>query len=173
MHALLLTAIPTRAAATRQVVQHILQTSQHLPTGNLISSATSAAVDGTDSSISQAGGGDAGADGGKSAASAVGGASKAADKLQDQLAGISSGVAALEQAVVAHQDGDVCGEVWKQLVLLAGPSGQCNPMLSLHQHHSSHHQFQKPFHSLQHLHCIDPHENIKKHASVVSIAKIP
>ena len=135
LHALLLTATPTRAAATRQVIQHVLQTSQHLHTANLVSSEPSAAFGGTDSSIGQAGGGDAGDDGNISAVSAVGGASKAADKLHDQLAGISSGVAALEQAVAAHQDGDVCGEIWKQLVHLAGPSGQCNVMLSLHQHH--------------------------------------
>ena len=120
LHALLLTALPTRAAATRQVIQHILQTSQHLPTGNLISSASTAAVDDT----GQAGDNDAGDDGGNSAVSAVGGASKAADKLHDQLADISSGVAALEQAVAAHRGGDVCGVIWKQLVQLAPPAGQ-------------------------------------------------
>ncbi len=140
LHALLLTAFPTRAAATRQVIQHILQTSQHLPTTTLVSSEPTAAVGGTDSSISQAGGGDAGDDGRNSAVSAVGGASKAAERLHDQLADISSGLVALEQAVAAHQDGDVCGEIWKQLVHLAAPAGQCNVMLSLHQHHTSHHQ---------------------------------
>ncbi|KAL0054989.1 hypothetical protein WJX82_005498 [Trebouxia sp. C0006] len=47
----------------------------------------------------------------------------------DQLVDISSGVAALDRAVAAHQDGDVCGEIWKQLVHLAGPSGplEANP----------------------------------------------
>jgi len=139
LHALLLTAFSTKAAATRQVVQHILQTSQYLPTGNPVSNATTAAVD-TSSSVGQAGGGDAGDDGSNDDINAVGGASKAADKLHDQLADVSSGVAALDQAAAAHQDGEVCAEIWKQLVHLAAPAGQCNIMLSSQQHHSSHHQ---------------------------------
>lgn len=130
LHALLLTAFPTRAAATRQVLQHLLQTSQRLPTGNLVRSASTAAVDGTDSSIGQAGGGDVGDDNGIGDNNAVG-ASKAADELHDQLADISSGVAALNEAVAAHRDGDVCGEIWKQLVHLAAPAGQYNVMLCL------------------------------------------
>ena len=173
LHALLLTATPTRAAATRQVIQHLLQTSQHLPSNKLVSSATTAAVDGSNSSIGQAGGGDAGDDSGNGDIS--GGASKAGDELQDQLAGISSGVAALEQAVATHQDGDVCGEIWKQLVHLAAPAGQCNVMLSLHQHHTSHHQLRNcciPAIFLQHSYCIDLHENPSQHASVLAIEKI-
>ncbi|KAL0019463.1 hypothetical protein WJX77_007420 [Trebouxia sp. C0004] len=122
LHGLLLTALSTRAAATQQVIQHILQISQHLPTGNHFSSASNAA-DGTGNSIGQAGGGDAGEDGGKGDNNAVGVTSRAADKLNDQLADISSGVAALTQAVAAHQDGDVCTAIWKQLVHLATPAG--------------------------------------------------
>lgn len=141
LHALLLTAFPTRAAATRQVVQHLLQTSQHLPYEKVVSSATTAAVDGSNSSIGQVGGGDAGDDSGNGDVS--GGASKAADELHDQLADISSGVAALDQAVAAHRDADVCREIWKQLLHLAAPAGQCNVMLMLHQRHSCHHQFTK------------------------------
>ena len=116
-----------------------------------------AAVDGFNSSIGKVGGGDAGDGKGN----------------DDTSGGASSGVAALDRAVAAHQDGDVCGEIWKQLVHLAGPSGQFNVMLSLHQHHSSHHQFQKPFHSLQHSYCNDLHDNTSKHASVLAIGKIP
>ncbi len=127
LHALLLTAFSTRAAATRQVIQHLLQTSQHLPYKTVVSSATTAAVDGSNSSIGQVGGGDAGEDSGNGDIS--GGASNAADELHDQLADISSGVAALDQAVAAHQDGDVCREIWKQLLHLAAPAGQYNVML--------------------------------------------
>lgn len=129
-----------------------------------------AAVDGFNSSIGKVGGGVAGD--GKGNDDTSGGASKAVEP-HDQLVDISSGVAALDRAVAAHQDGDVCGEIWKQLVHLAGPSGQFNVMLSLHQHHSSHHQFQKPFHSLQHSYCNDLHDNTSKHASVLAIGKIP
>ena len=52
--------------------------------------------------------------------------------IHDQLVTIQSGLAALHEAVAAHEDAAVCLMVWQQLVHLAAPTGLSNHKLLFH-----------------------------------------
>ena len=109
LHALLLTASPTRALASQHTIQHILQTIKHLSIGVPIS----------DQEADTAGSPELG-----SSATAPSAASDSGEGgLHGQLASIGSAIAALDQAVTVHQDAAVALTLWQQLVQLAAPTG--------------------------------------------------
>ena len=104
LHAALLVASPTRAAAAHYTAQQILHTVSNLAIEVPVNPATQ---DGADA-------GDPRGDG------------LTGDKgLHAQLASISSCIAALHKVVAHHADAAVCLIIWQQLVPLAAPTGQC------------------------------------------------
>ncbi len=122
LHAALLAASPTRSTATTHIIQHIVLTVQHLsvevPLGSEASGGGAAGGHDPDQHPTATAEGSASVDAGSSS-----------DGLHDQLASISSGIAAVDQAVAEHQDAAVCLVVWQELVHLAAPTGRSQDTL--------------------------------------------
>lgn len=119
LQALLLAASSTRAAATQHVIKHLLQTSQHLLT-KPTSSHTDPVSNGAKVSDAKANGGTGEGGGNRDKEHSR---DRAGGGTHDQLVTIQSGLAALHEAVAAHEDAAVCLMVWQQLVHLAAPTG--------------------------------------------------